>query len=357
MASESREKDMTRILIVDDLEVNRFTLRDIISDMGHLPVLAESGEQALKWMEHFPIQLIILDIAMPGMDGFEFCRKVKENPNTREIPVIFISAFDNPDDMVKGFALEGEDYITKPFIPEVVRARVRVHLKLSEAKSSLVETNRKLQVLVSEQVKQIEVEKRKVLYALLRVARESASYDENHMERLCYNSRILAEAMQLSSLYGSVISDSFVDTLELAAPLCDLGNVAVPSEILQKDSKLTGEEERVMRNHTTIGAKILRDIKQTGDYNDFMKMSIDIANFHHENWDGTGYPEGLKGDEIPLSAQIVALVGEYCALMEARTYREMYDKDSAFQIMQQEVGVKFNPDIFHILKKIYKQLH
>ena len=356
MVSENREKDVTNILIVDDLEVNRFTLRDIIADMGHRPILAESGEQALKLIQHFSIQLIISDIAMPGMDGFEFCRKVKDNPDTREIPIIFISAFDNPDDMIRGYALEGEDYITKPFIPEVIRARIKVHLKLSEAKASLVEMNRKLQVLVSEQIKQMEAEKRNVLYALLRVARETANYDENHMERLCYNSRILAEAMQLSTRYGEVISDGFIDTLELAAPLCDIGNVAVPCEIFHKKSALTVEEEKVMRKHTTIGAKILRDINQAGEYNDFIQMSVDIANYHHENWDGTGYPEGMKGEEIPLSAQIVALVSEYCALMEERTYRGMYDKESAFQIMQQEVGIKFSPDMFYVLKKIYKQL-
>ena len=354
---ENKEKEVTRILIVDDVETNRFTLKDIISGMGYQPILTENGEQALKILERFPVQLIISDIAMPVMDGYELCKKIKENPDMREIPIIFISAFDNPEDIVKGFALEGADYITKPFIPEVVRARVRVHLKLYEANQRLQESNRKLQISISDQLKQMEIEKKNVLYALIRVARENASYDEKHMERLSYNCRVLADAMQLSNQYGHMISDSYVDTIELAAPLCDLGNVAIPTSILQKISSLTAEEEEVMQTHTTIGARVLRDIKKSGDYNDFIQMSIDIANYHHENWDGSGYPEGIHGEQIPLSAQIVSIVSEYCALTENRTYRGMYDKEDTFEIMKQDVGTKFNSDIFEILQKIYRQLH
>lgn len=357
MGNEAAEKEAVRILIVDDVETNRFTLKEIINDMGYQAVLAENGAQALKILDHFSIQLIISDIAMPVLDGYELCKKIKTNPDKREIPIIFISAFDDPADIVKGFEAEGEDYITKPFIPEVVRARVRVHLKLYEANQSLQEINRQLQTSINEQLKQMESERKNVLYALIRVARENASYDEDHMERLSYNCRVLADAMQLSAQYGHLISDSYVDTIELAAPLCDLGNVAIPTHILQKKDSLTKEEEEIMRTHTTVGARILKDIKQTGDYNDFIQMSIEIANFHHENWDGSGYPEGIKGDEIPLSAQIIALVSEYCALTEHRTYREMYEKESAFDVMKQESGVKFNPDLFEILQKIYKQLH
>lgn len=357
MGVENANKEIPRILIVDDVEANRFALRDIILDMGYQPILTENGVQALKMVERYPLQLIILDIAMPVMDGYEVCRIVKENADTREIPIIFISAFDDPSDIEKGFALGGEDYITKPFIPEVVKARIGVHLKLYEANRSLMEINRQLQISVNEKLKQMEHEKKNVLYALIRVARENACYDEQHMERLSYNCRILAEAMQLSSLYGHLISDAYVDTIELAAPLCDLGNVAIPTDILQKADSLTAEESKVMQTHTTIGARILRDIEAAGDYNDFIKMSIDIANYHHENWDGSGYPTGIRGEEIPLSSQIVAVVSEYCALTEKRIYRQVYDKEEAFLIMQDDVGVKFNPDIFQILQKIFRQLH
>lgn len=354
MAHENINKEVSRILIVDDVEENRFVLRDIIVDMGYLPILTENGVQALKMVQRYHPQLIILDVAMPEMDGYEFCRLIKENTDTRDIPIVFISAFDDPSDIVRGFNLGGEDYITKPFIPEVVKARVSLHLKLSEASRSMMEINRQLQVSVNEQLRQMEMEKRNVLYALRRVARENIGYDETHMKRLSHNCRILAEAMQLSAEYGHLISDSYVDTLELAVPLCDLGNVAVPTDILQKRQPLTEEEGRVFRTHTTVGAGILEDIKDTGDYNDFIQVSIDIAKYHHENWDGTGYPDGKAGNAIPLSAQIVAVVSEYCTLTEQGDGQT--SPEQALALMQKDVGKKFNPDIFQILRKIFRQL-
>ena len=172
MAHEEKKREARGILIVDDVEENRFVLRDIILDMGYLPILTENGVQALKMVERCHPQLIILDIAMPQMDGYEFCKIMKDNAGTRDIPIVFISAFDNPADIVQGFNLGGEDYITKPFIPEVVKARVGMHLKLSKAKKDMVEINRQLQVSVNEQLKQMEIEKKDVIYALLRVAEE-----------------------------------------------------------------------------------------------------------------------------------------------------------------------------------------
>ena len=358
MAEEKRTGRMVpRILIVDDVEANRFILRDIITEMGYLPVLTENGMQALKMVEHIKPQLIVLDIAMPEMDGYEVCQRLKENPNTREIPIVFISAFDDAEDIVKGFSLGGEDYIIKPFIPEVVKARVGMHLKLYEANRNIMEMNRQLQVSISEQIKQIEMERKSVLYALIRVARENACYDEAYMERLSYNCRILTEAMQLSSTYGHLISDSYIITIELAAPLCDLGNLAIPTNVLQKQGVLTEEENAIMQTHTSIGARILRDVGGAGNDNSFIRMAVDIANYHHENWDGSGYPSKKSGDDIPLSAQIVAVVSEYCALTEKRTYREAFSQEKALQIMEEEAEKKFNPSIFKILKKIVRQLH
>lgn len=357
MAQEAGTKEMAKILVVDDVDTNRFVLRDIIQEMGCQPVLTENGMQALKMVSRIHPRLIILDIAMPEMDGYEVCKVLKENPETRDIPIIFISAFDDPSDVVKGFDLGGEDYITKPFIPKIVKARLQLHLKLYDTNKELVEMNRRLQTSVSEQLYQLELEKRNVLYALTRVARENACYDKNHMERLCYNCRILAEAMQLSADYSHLISDAYVDTIELAAPLCDLGNVAIPTELLQKKGSLSQEERDVIRTHAEVGAKILQDIMDTGDYNDFLQMSLDIAHYHHENWDGSGYPCGKSGEEIPLSAQIVSVVSAYCAMTEERVYRDSYHIEETLAMMEADAGKKFNPNIFGILCKIYRQLH
>lgn len=347
---------MLRILIIDDVETNRFVLRNIITDMGYQPVLAENGKQGLKIMERIVPDLILLDVAMPEMDGFEFAEHIKKDVKTRNIPIIFISAFDAAQDVVKGFEAGGADYVTKPFIQEVVKSRVAVQLKLAEMNKTLAETNRRLQVSVTEQLRQLEAEKKKVLYALLTVVRKNAVFDDSHIERLQENCKILAQAMQLSPKYESIVSDTFVETIELAAPLCDLGMVGVPLEILQKKGKLDEDETAIMQKHTLIGTQIMEDIKGDGDYNDFVDMSCDITRYHHEKWDGSGYPKGISGNEIPLPAQVVALISYYNALTENRSYRAAFSKEEAIAILEQESGKAFNPEILNICKKIARQL-
>lgn len=347
---------MLRILIIDDVETNRFVLRNIITDMGYQPVLAENGKQGLKIMERIVPDLILLDVAMPEMDGFEFAGIIKADVKTRNIPIVFISAFDAAEDIVKGFEAGGADYVTKPFIQEVVKSRVAVQLKLAEMNKNLADANRRLQVSVAEQIRQLEAEKKKVLYALLTVVRKNAVFDESHIERLQENCKIMTQAMQLSPKYESVVSDTFIETIELAAPLCDLGMVGVPLEILQKNGKLNEEEMAVVHKHTDIGTQIMEDIKDNGDYNDFIDMSCDITKYHHEKWDGTGYPNGISGNEIPLAAQVVSMISYYNALTEHRSYRDAFSREEAIQMLEKESGKAFNPEIFSICKKIARQL-
>ena len=340
------------ILILDDIEMNRLILEDLIKGMGYSPLLAESGKEALALVEEAHPQLVLTDISMPGMDGYELCRILKAREDTKQIPVIFISAFDDPEDMVIGFTLGGADYITKPFVAEVVRARVGVHLRLYEASQELVETNRRLQASVSEQLRQMEAEKRDVLYALANIAAQNASYQQVYMERFTYNCRILAQGMQLSPLFEDQISDGYIDTMELAAPLCDIGNIGIPQEILQKQEELTPEERSVRQNHTELGARLLADLYVNNDYNDFIGMAVEVARFHHEHWDGSGYPQGLKGKEIPLSARIAAVAARYSELTE----NEAQDRDAAIEQLRQEAGSCFQPEIIQICCKIAKRL-
>lgn len=352
MGSDEKAAGEQKVLIVDDLEPNRLILEEIIRNMKCIPILAEGGEQALKLvMEHSP-QLVLTDISMPGMDGYELCRRLKAKEATRNIPIVFISAFDNPQDIVEGFRLGGSDYITKPFIAELVQARVGVHLRLYETRRKLTEMNRRLQISVSEQLRQMEQEKKNILYALANIAAQNACYEEKYMERLKHNCQILAQAMQLSPSFEDKVSDAFIDMLELAAPLCDIGNLGIPIDILQKETELTEEETITMQKHTTIGAKLLEDLDVSNDYNDFISTSIDIAHYHHENWDGSGYPSGLAGEEIPLAAQIVAVMETYCRLTENNNR----NREEALAIMAKEAGRKFNADIFEICDKISRQL-
>lgn len=344
------------ILIVDDVETNRVILEEIIKDMGCVPVSAENGVQALEQLERGSPDLVLTDVSMPEMSGHELCRILKESAKTREIPVIFISAFGETEDVIKGFSLGGNDYIVKPFIPEVVQARVKLHLSLHAATLKVSENNRRLQKSVQEQVNQIEQERKNVLYALVGVAAENSFYSHEHIVRLQQNSRILAQSMQFSPLFTDRISDTYIDTIEVAAPLCDIGNIGIPRSVLHKESELSEEEKVLVQSHTQIGAKLLKDLYVTSDFNDFIQISIDVANYHHENWDGSGYPSQLKEEEIPLAAQIVSIVDVFCALTEKRSYRKEYSKEEALQIMSQESGKKFHPEIFKIFHKIARQL-
>lgn len=356
MDSGMKVTNAANILIIDDVETNRVILEKIILKMGCSPVMAGSAIQALEIIPECRPKLILSDISMPEMDGYELCRILKKDPKTRDIPIIFISAFDDPKEIVKGFSLGGEDYITKPFIPEVVQARVGVHLHLYEANQEIIAANRQLRVSVKEQLRQMEQEKKGMLYALANVAAENSFYEKRFVERLRKNCRILAQSMQFSPVFSQKISDTYIDTVELAAPLCDIGNIGIPKEVLQKESELTEEEMELVQSHTNIGSKLLRDLHTTNDYNDFIQTSIDIAKHHHENWDGSGYPEGLKGEEIPLAAQIVAMVDVFCSLTEKRTYRRAYNREEAIEIMKKEADKKFHPEIFKIFCKISRQL-
>ncbi|MCM1252683.1 MAG: response regulator [Clostridium sp.] len=351
MEYEKRKAGGETVLIVDDIETNRLVLEEIIKDMGCAPILAESGEEALKLAKENLPELVLSDISMPGMDGYELCRHLKKDKATNHIPVVFISAFDDPMDIVEGFLIGGEDYITKPFIPEVVQARVGVHLRLHEARSELMEMNRRLQISVSEQLKQMELEKKNILYALANIAIQNTDYESDYMERLKRNCGILAQGMQLSPLFEARISDAYVDTIELATPLCDIGKIGVPVEILKKKGELSEEEKAIVQNHTNMGARLLSDLYVNSDYNEFISTAIDIAHYHHENWDGSGYPDGLKGEKIPLAAQIVAVMERYTSLTE----KEAHSREEALACMESESGVKFNPDIYGICCKIARQ--
>ncbi|MCM1154102.1 MAG: response regulator [Roseburia sp.] len=353
MGNENRLAGKAKILIVDDVETNRLVLEEIIKDMGCQPILAQSGEEALTMAKEQLPALVLSDISMPGMDGYELCRTLKKDKNTKNIPIIFISAFDDPMDIVEGFLLGGEDYITKPFIPEVVQARVGVHLSLHEAKSELMEMNRRLQISVSEQLKQMELEKKNILYALANIAIQNSDYEGDYMERLRNNCGILAQGMQLSPMFEDKISDTYVDTIELATPLCDIGNIGVPVELLKKKGGLSAEEEETVREHTNIGARLLSDLYVNSDYNEFISTAIDIARYHHENWDGSGYPEGLAKEKIPLAAQIVSIMERYTNLTE----KGAHSREEALAVMKEESGIRFNPDIYNICCKIARQFN
>lgn len=344
------------ILIVDDVNANLVILTEMIRNAGYIARPVTSAHQAVSAIEALTPHLILLDISMPDMNGLEFCTELKKNAATREIPIIFISALNSTEDKIKGFQLGAVDYIAKPFEVEEVSVRINTHLKIYKMQQELEDYNKKLYKIINDQARKIYEEQKNIIHALTKLLAKRRITAEAHRERVAKNCRLLAMSLQLTPQYKDQITSSFIDTIELAAPLHDIGKAAISDSILLKPTELTREEREIMETHCTIGADTLKEIYSHNEHNEFIRMAIDIAWFHHENWDGTGYPKGLKGEDIPLSARIVSIVESYDMLISERSYGKIYSYEEGLKIINDEMGIKFDPNIVMIFNKIQQQI-
>lgn len=344
------------ILIVDDVIANLVVLTEMIRKSGYVARPVTSVKQAIQAIEVTIPQLILLDISMPDMDGFEWCAKLKKDAKTRDIPIIFISALNSTEDKIRGFKLGAVDFISKPFEHEEVSLRINTHLKIHRMQQELEIYNQKLQKLVKEQMEKIAMEEKNLIYAMARMCEARDKGRENHIENVGKNSRLLAMSLQFSGLYENEITQDFIDTIELAAPLHDIGKIYIPDNILQKKGKLSENEEKIFESHTELGAKNLSEAYAQSEYNDFLRMAIEIAKYHHEKYDGTGYPHGLAGASIPLSARIVSVVDMYDKLLKEYSKEGDGAHEKALLHMKSEASQSFDPDIIEVFLKIRRQL-
>ena len=356
MNRTSQNNSDISILVVDDVEVNLIILEEIIKNMGYEALLAQSVKEALEIIENreqLP-KVILSDISMPETDGFTFCSMLKNDPYTKDIPVIFISAMDTASDLSKGFELGAVDYIPKPFEKTEVEMRISTHLKIYNMQRDLEENNKQLNLVVARQMEKLRIEQKNIMTALARLVESKENVSGSHYKNILYNSRILAEGMQLSPKFEDEVTDDFIDTIESSAGLHDIGKLMIPDQILLKNAPLDEEERRVMCTHAELGAKTLNDIYEGVEKNDFIEMAIDIAWYHHECWDGSGYPKGLKGKEIPLSARIVKVVEVFDAMISERHYKKPIPLDQTLAYMQEKSGTIFDPDIIRVFMRIYR---
>ncbi len=356
MNRTSQNNSDISILVVDDVEVNLIILEEIIKNMGYEALLAQSVKEALEIIENreqLP-KVILSDISMPETDGFTFCSMLKNDPYTKDIPVIFISAMDTASDLSKGFELGAVDYIPKPFEKTEVEMRISTHLKIYNMQRDLEENNKQLNLVVARQMEKLRIEQKNIMTALARLVESKENVSGSHYKNILYNSRILAEGMQLSPKFEDEVTDDFIDTIESSAGLHDIGKLMIPDQILLKNAPLDEEERRVMCTHAELGAKTLNDIYEGVEKNDFIEMAIDIAWYHHESWDGSGYPKGLKGKEIPLSARIVKVVDVFDAMISERHYKKPIPLDQTLAYMQEKSGTIFDPDIIRVFMRIYR---
>jgi len=334
------------ILVVDDTPDNLSLMSGLLKDSYRVKV-ANSGEKALKQVQgDAKPDLILLDIMMPGLSGYDVIAQLKADPGARNIPVIFLTAMSAAEDEKKGLEMGAADYITKPISPPIVLARVKTQLENKAAADFLRDQNTYLEAEVTKRTREISAIQDVTILAMASLAETRDSDTGNHIRRTQYYVKALAEKLKTHSRFGYFLSDQTIDMLFKSAPLHDIGKVGIPDRILLKPARFTPEEFEIMKTHTTLGRDAIEQAeKQLGMQVEFLTLAKEIAYGHQEKWDGSGYPEGVSGDDIPISARLMAVADVYDALISRRVYKEGMPHDKAAGIIAESKGTHFDPDI------------
>jgi putative two-component system response regulator len=336
------------VMVVDDNPANLKLMEDILRGRGYDVSSFPRGRMALNAASEAPPDLILLDINMPEMNGYEVCEQLKASEKLSGIPVIFLSALNALEDKVRGFRAGGVDFVSKPFQIEEVQARVETHVKLRRLQKAVESDNGRLQELVRVQVRKIADAQMETIFAIAKLAEARDDETGRHLERLQTFSGLLAIGMSEQAKFRQIIEHAWIKNIFHATPLHDIGKVAIPDRILIKPGPLTPEEFEVMKTHAALGARTLRTVHERFPDNEFIRMGIDIAQSHHERWDGSGYPDGLSGEAIPLCARIVAVADFYDAVRSKRCYKPAIPHEETCAMILKENGKLFDPDVVSV---------
>jgi putative two-component system response regulator len=338
--------ESTTILVIDDTTDNLLLMSGLLKN-DYIVKAANSGQLGLKIASLDPQpDLILLDILMPVMDGYEVLRRLRAGEKTRDIPVIFLTAMADIEDEKTGLELGAVDYITKPISPPIVMARVATQLKIKAAADFLRDKNDYLEQEVARRTREVQVIQDVTINSMASLAETRDDQTGNHIRRTQFYLRFLAEKLRDHPRFARFLSKEHIDTLFKSAPLHDIGKVGIPDRILLKPGRLTAEEFEIMKTHTTLGKNTLVAAERTiGVSVEFLNVAKDIAFCHHEKWDGSGYPQGLAGDGIPVSARLMAIADVYDALISSRIYKSAMSHDEAVAIIGEGRGTHFDPDI------------
>jgi len=334
------------ILIVDDSAVNLHVLSDLLRPQYRV-LAATTGEGALRVAsgEQTP-DLILLDVMMPGMDGYAVLAQLRANPVTRDIPVVFLTALADAGDEERGLQLGAVDYITKPIMPAIVLARVHTQLEAKMARDWLTDKNATLEAEVAQRMAENDLTQRVSIRALAHLAETRDPETGNHILRTQGYVQRLAQGLRRHPRFAGTLNERYIDLLGRSAPLHDIGKVGIPDYILRKPGKLTGEEWLVMQTHARLGSDAIeqaeRDIEMPLA---FLSLAKEIAHWHHEKWDGSGYPDALAGDAIPVSARLMAVADVFDALISVRVYKPAMSYGEARDIIAAGRGKHFDPDL------------
>lgn len=345
----------SKILLVDDVEMNLVILSEIIATMGHEPLTALSAKAALSILEKELPSLILLDVSMPDMSGLEFCELLKKDVYTREIPVIFISALDSAEDLSKGFEMGAVDYIFKPFDPKDIQLRVDNHLKLYNMQRELEDANHRLNNVVKQHMSKNREMQKQFLTVISELIDDKCSFNTHYCGSEAKMVRKLAQALMFSDEFENEINESFVDNIEMAALVHDMGMLNIADSIALKPGKVNGDEWDILTKHVIYGSEKVSHMFGDDEDAELKKFINNVVMYHHERYDGTGYPEGLSGKDIPLEARIMAIIDVYDALVNERCYKDIMEQAEAMAVIEEGAGTAFDPDIVKVFKKIERQ--
>ena len=332
------------VLVVDDVQTNVFLLTKALRDQYHV-ITAMDGENALERAFQELPDLVLLDIMMPGMDGYEVCRRLKEEPKTRDIPVIFVTAKGEEVDETKGLELGAVDYLTKPLKMSIVRTRVYNHLQLKHAREELERQRDSLELKVQERTQQVTQMQEVTIQSMATLAEYRDPETGGHIQRTQHYIKRLAERLREKGLFQDYFDLERIEMLTKSAPLHDIGKVGVPDHILLKPGKLDPDEFEEIKKHPGYGRDALKfQVQRVGEAS-FLEQGMEIAYTHHEKWDGSGYPRGLEGEGIPLAGRLMALVDVYDALVSKRVYKEPFAQEKVIELMKEGRGSHFDPDL------------
>jgi putative two-component system response regulator len=338
--------DKPSVLVVDDTPGNLAVMTALLKDEYRVKV-AHSGERALRLVgSGEPPALILLDVMMPGLDGYEVCRRLKADPATEPIPVIFLTARADAEDETLGFSLGAADYITKPINPMIVKARIRAQLMAKSMTDFLRGKSDVLEAEVARRTAEIQDLQDALVLSMASLAETRDNETGNHLRRTQHYVKRLAEQLRCQPKFAAELDDRCIDLLFKSAPLHDIGKVGIPDHILLKPGPLDAQEFDIMKTHTTLGREAIESAEQSiGRQVPFLRFAKEIALSHQEKWDGSGYPEGLKGEAIPLSARLMALADVYDALISRRVYKPAFSHEASVQIILKGRGSHFDPEV------------
>ena len=344
------------ILVVDDDKANLALAQKILLPQYRIAA-SNSGEAALKYLEHNRPDLILLDINMPDMDGFEVMEKIREKEETASIPVIFLTADNLAETEIKCFQMGAMDFVAKPFVPDILLSRVAKTIELDQYRHNLEKMVKEQADRLLENTRRISMIQDSVIVGMANLIESRDGSTGKHVKNTQMYVRMIADELYRRNLFAEELTPEYIEDLCKAAPLHDVGKIKVPDAILQKPGKLTPEEFDAMKLHTTYSRKIIQTI--IGDVEDehYVRIVEDIALYHHERWDGTGYPTGLAGDSIPLAARIMAVADVFDALYEERCYKPpIRPIERIMQIMSEGRGTQFDPVIIDVFMEMLPML-